>query len=89
MVDEGMTTRHYYGATMNNLIFTLSLTTRHVVHDRTGLTGRYNFTLKQPPSYDIDSLQYNWLSNLGLAIRLEKSPGISLVVDHIERPTPN
>jgi uncharacterized protein (TIGR03435 family) len=83
---------HYYGATMADLANFLTKTAGRPVRDMTGLTGRYEFTIQviDNPSYDPDEKQDNWpLDSLGLALRPGKGAGITLVIDHIEKPTPN
>jgi len=83
----------YYGATIGDLVDFLSLVAQgRQVHDMTGLTGRYDFTLElsAEPSNDRDAEVYNWpVDQLGLELKQGKEPGFMLVVDHIERPTPN
>ena len=82
---------HYYGATISDLVDFLSLM-GHPVHDATGLTGHYDFTLQliDSPSRDPDEEIYNWpVDQLGLEVKPTKIPGSIIVVDHIEKPTPN
>jgi len=90
---EGGTQLHYYGATMTDLVDFLTLNSPgRPVHDATGLTGHYNFTLHRvsEPSRDPEEMVYNWpVGELGLEIKTAKSEGINLVIDHIEKPTPN
>lgn len=83
---------HYYGASMEDLAAFLTLTTVSPVHDRTGLTGRYEFTIQsiEHQSQDPDELPDNWpISQLGLALKPGKVPGRMLVIDHIEKPSEN
>jgi uncharacterized protein (TIGR03435 family) len=71
----------------------LSAMLRANVQDKTGLTDRYDFTLKytyqstDPDSYPtvITAIQ----EQLGLKLESSKGPVPVLVIDHIERPTPN
>lgn len=85
---------HYYGATMADLVEFLTATSsgRPVV-DATGLTGRYDFTLQnidQPARNGDDEEIYNWpVDPLGLVLKPGKALGFALVIDHIEKPTPN
>jgi uncharacterized protein (TIGR03435 family) len=77
---------------MEDLARTLSVSSGRAVHDETGLTGRYNFTLQviDNPSNNPEERMYNLpIDQLGLALKPGKAPGITLVIDHIERPTPN
>ena len=81
----------FYGATISDLIDFLSLM-GHPVHDATGLTGRYDFTLQliDSPSRDPDEEIYNWpVDHLGLELKPTKIPGSIVVVDHIEKPSQN
>ena len=62
------------------------------VHDATGLTGRYDFTVQliDNASRDPDEKIYNWpVDQLGLVLKPGKALGFALVIDHIEKPTPN
>lgn len=87
-----------------------TVTDRPVV-DQTGLTGRYDFTLKwtpddsqfaqfrgavpQPPPAAGDnpnappSLYTAVQEQLGLKIEAEKAPDDVMVIDHVEKPSPN
>ena len=90
---DGRTTWRFHGATMEDLaLFFTGLTPERPVHDGTGLTGRYDFTLQSidNPSKDIDEQVNNWpIDHLGLGLKPGKSPGIKLVIDHMEKPDPN
>jgi uncharacterized protein (TIGR03435 family) len=63
------------------------------VEDKTGLTDRYDFTLKytyqssDPDSYPTITTAIQ--EQLGLKLESTKGPVPVLVIDHIERPTPN
>ena len=83
---------HFYGATMEDLAMFLSRSIMRPVHDTTGLTGHYDFTVQQidQPSREIEEMQYNWpVDPLGLELKPGKFTGLTLVIDHIERPTEN
>jgi uncharacterized protein (TIGR03435 family) len=83
---------HFYGATMGELASFQSRFAQRPVHDMTGLTGRYDFTLQtmDNPSRDIDEGATRFpLDELGLALKPGKYPGITLVIDHVEKPSPN
>jgi uncharacterized protein (TIGR03435 family) len=69
-----------------------------VIVDRTNLTGRYDFTihrLEMPRDADGKPLPDAGLSELwdlsgtGLEIKAAKIPSQNLVIDHVERPSPN
>jgi uncharacterized protein (TIGR03435 family) len=78
-------------------------TGRRVVMDETGLTGKYDFTLRWAPSQPRPDLaDSNTPDNssepplpialkeqLGLTLLMEKTLVDTIVIDHIEEPTPN
>ena len=88
-------------ATMVQLTGQLRMFTRTPVIDKTGLTGTYDFTLtaapeppltagdSTPPVTDGPSVFAAVQEQLGLKLVPTKVPVETLVVDHIERPTPN
>jgi uncharacterized protein (TIGR03435 family) len=91
--NRNRTTWHYYGATMWELVDFLALSSRdRPVHDETGLTGRYDFTLQmiEDPSRDASEEIFNFpVAPLGLALKPGKYPGFKLVIDHMEKPSSN
>jgi uncharacterized protein (TIGR03435 family) len=63
------------------------------IQDKTGLTGRYDFTL---PWYDYnhypeisDPLDRMPITSIGLMLQRGKGPGFLINIDHIEKPSPN
>jgi uncharacterized protein (TIGR03435 family) len=93
--DNNMT-ESYFNATMED--FTQRLSRAWPIIDHTNLTGRYDFTFRRleipkgadgerisnPEPYDL------WdISGTGLEIKRAKIPTQNLVIDHIERPSPN
>ena len=70
-----------------------------LVVDKTGLTGKYDFTLKwtpdmgqgaDPPSTDAGPTLFTALQDeLGLKLQPTKAPVDVIVIDHVEMPTPN
>jgi uncharacterized protein (TIGR03435 family) len=66
---------------------------RQIVIDRTGLGGRYNFTLEWTPddtqATSIPGLPTALLEQLGLRLQSQKAPVRVLVIDRIERPSDN
>ena len=61
------------------------------VLDKTGLTGNYELRLNYSPtdSGDMPSLPTALREQLGLMLESIQAPTPVLVIDHIERPTPN
>jgi uncharacterized protein (TIGR03435 family) len=86
-------------ATMSEFVSTLAGPLRTPVLDKTGLTGRYDFTVdlssyfadtKAGEQPDITSMMTSALrEQLGLSLESRKEPVEILVVDHVERPTEN
>ena len=85
-----MTVRHISAIGIAAL---LSAMLRANVQDKTGLTDRYDFTLQYSyQSSDPDSFPTITTAvqeQLGLKLEPSKGPVPVLVIDHIERPTPN
>jgi uncharacterized protein (TIGR03435 family) len=91
----------FYGTSMASFASVISNAGRPV-QDKTGLTGEYDIALNPPappgpapgeqggptasdPNFGIDSA----LSDLGLKLESAKGQVETLVIDHIERPSPN
>ena len=71
-----------------------SPTVDRFVTDRTGLTGRYDFRLEYSPAFvkpgDAGPSLFTALTEqLGLTLRPETMPLPVLVIDSVEKPTPN
>jgi len=81
--------KHFYGATMEDLIGFLNILTHGIpIRDRTNLTGRYDFTLQgvyQPE----DAVHSYPIDQLGLAIKPGTESRPIFVIDHIEKPSAN
>lgn len=84
------------GAPLTNLVFLLGRETGRPVADKTGLTGKYDFTLEFTPAARADTDQSGRPSvftaleeQLGLKLVPAKEPVDVLVVDSIERPAAN
>jgi uncharacterized protein (TIGR03435 family) len=83
------------GASMEQLVFTLSGRMRGPVTDRTGLTGRFDYNVvfarDDKPSDVNGPPELSSAIQDGLGLRLEKNKttvGV-LVIDHVEKPTEN
>ena len=78
---------HFYQTSMPSFVSTLS-PFGGVVEDKTGLTGKYRFDLTRLDTEG--TLSSNWdLAPLGLKLSPAKIPTENIVIDHIERPSPN
>jgi bla regulator protein blaR1 len=90
------------GVGVDALLFHISRELKRTVLNETGLSGKYDFTLQNPPgaalgidnagippeSYELalsDALE----SQLGLKLEPRTARLEVLVIDHVERPTPN
>ena len=83
----------FHGATMWDLADMLSILSYQFdgpVRDRTGLTGHYDFQVPRvdTPGENIGGYTYS-ISNLGLETKRAMENRPILVIDHVEKPTPN
>jgi uncharacterized protein (TIGR03435 family) len=80
---------------MDSLAQQLSQETGHIVQDRTGLKGVYEFTLKYSDEVaagadpSAPSLYSALQEQLGLKLEPSKGAVEVLVIDHVERPSEN
>jgi uncharacterized protein (TIGR03435 family) len=90
-VENTRQVKTYYGATMQDLAdFLCIMSGRTPVRDRTGLTGHYDFTIQQVPPLPDDNHVYSYpVGHLGLKVKPATENRPMLVIDHIEKPTPN
>jgi uncharacterized protein (TIGR03435 family) len=85
------------GLTMPEFATRLDFVAGRVVVDRTGLKGRYEFTVHFTPpgvgaaarSDDAPDFFTAIQEQLGLRLRATRAPVDTLVIDHIERPAEN
>jgi bla regulator protein blaR1 len=84
------------GVTIDTLCDPISTLVHRKVINRTGLTGLFNFNLdvNVPPPDALDDptafdATITALQRLGLRLESTKSAAEFIVIDHIERPTPN
>jgi uncharacterized protein (TIGR03435 family) len=93
MVGNGKITAQ--GMSMDALAGQLAATTSHIVSNKTGLMGVYDFTLKFSDDLDakMDSSAPSFYTalqeQLGLKLESAKGPVDVLVIDHAERPSAN
>lgn len=90
--ENGGQVRTHYNATMKDLADFLTIVAggRIPVRDKTGLTSRYDFTIKSLPRDPDENGVYRYpLRRLGLEIKPGTEQRPALVIDHIERPSPN
>lgn len=79
----------FHGATMQDLAVMLNNNTPAVpVRDHTGLTGRYDFTLRRAPAVEGEPPSYDF-AELGLQMKPGNENRPILVIDHVEKPTAN
>ena len=87
--------RQFVGVSMEELALMLTrLNNGHLVRDKTGLTGRYDFTLPVDDSPDaagsstipLDRMPVN---SVGLALKSGTAPFLNINIDHIEKPDAN
>jgi len=78
----------FRGATMQDLAYALTgIFFDGPVRDRTGLTGRYDFYVPRVETPGGDRGYAYSVANLGLQLKRATRP--ILVIDHVEKPTPN
>jgi bla regulator protein BlaR1 len=61
----------------------------HIVVDKTGLKGKYDFTLQLAPDERQAAIFTALEEQLGLKLELQKAPMEVLVIDHAEKPSEN
>lgn len=77
---------HFYQTSM--AVFVLFLSGAASVEDRTGLPGKYKFDIRLIGYEGIPVSDWD-LAPLGLKLIPAKIPSENIVIDHIERPSPN
>jgi len=93
MVGNGKMTAQ--GMSMDALAGQLAATTSHIVSNKTGLTGVYDFTLRYSDDMAANadssapSIYTALEEQLGLKLEPTKGPVDVLVIDHVERPSAN
>ena len=88
-----------HGCSMENWAGILSAMFGRPVSNKTGLTGKYDFVFKYKGQTDLDRsdddmdptppMDRGLQEELGLKVEPAKGPTKALVVDHVEKPSPN
>jgi len=83
--------RHFVGVSMAELAMRLTGISnfQSIVQDKTGLTGRYDFSLPWYQDPEVTGLDRMPLTGTGLALKPGKVPIIVINIDHVEKPEPN
>jgi uncharacterized protein (TIGR03435 family) len=85
--------RQFVGVSMEEFALLLTrLNNGHLVQDKTGLTGRYDFTLPLAPAMDDDAevpLDRMPVISAGLVLKPANAPFLNIYIDHIEKPDAN
>ena len=76
---------------MSDLASFLNMYSSRTIYDETKLIGRYDFILQSEEQSEIsgEMLPPCDLNSLGLELKPGKGPGQDLIIDHVEKPTPN
>jgi bla regulator protein BlaR1 len=97
--EDGQMTVHYFGISIAQLTAWV-LGMERPVEDKTGLARRYDFTIQNPvpqpnpqqggtSAPDLGSSPDSIAHQLGLKLEPSKGQVEILVIDHVERPSPN
>jgi bla regulator protein BlaR1 len=96
--EDNQMTVHYFGISIAQLT-RFVLGTARPVEDKTGLAGRYDVTIQRPAlqteiqqgasAPDLDPSAASIAEQLGLKLEPARSQVETLVIDHVERPSPN
>jgi uncharacterized protein (TIGR03435 family) len=88
-----------HGCSMDELVTVLTSQFGRPVIDKTGLTGKYDFVLKYKGRWDQDRppddmdpmppIDRALTGELGLKVEAARGPKKVLVIDHIDKPSPN
>jgi len=99
---DGEVAMHYFGISMAQLASLWSDQEQRPVQDSTGLTGKYDITVRKPahsagpsagpqnsPTSELDPSIFSLAEDLGLKLEPSKMQIERLVIDHVERPSEN
>jgi uncharacterized protein (TIGR03435 family) len=90
MGPRGVAGWDFHGATMQDLAYQLTgIFFDGPVRDRTGLTGRYDFSVPRVETPGEDLGYAYSVADLGLQLKRGRESRPILVIDHVERPTQN
>ena len=84
-----------HGTSIDPLAHELSRALGRTVFDKTGLTGNYDYTLEWtpddgPPTDTVGPSLFTAVQEqLGLKLEAQKEPVDVVVIDHIDKPSPN
>jgi uncharacterized protein (TIGR03435 family) len=84
----------FFDLSMTSLAANLSRSSTRPILDKTGLTGRYDFVImmgndEDESASDPASPTHWQIEKLGLTLKPAKAPTVTLVIDHIEKPSAN
>ena len=90
-------TVHYFGISIAQLARFVLGDAGRPIQDRTGLTGKYDVTIERPipegagtPQVKpVETSAAEIANQLGLKLEPAKGQVETLVIDHVERPSPN
>jgi bla regulator protein blaR1 len=96
-IKDGLVNYHYFDMTIDELISWAFKSADRPVRDRTDLAGKYDFTVTQPQppgagTPEVKPVEMPLVEKANqLGLKLEPAEGKVefLVIDHIERPSPN
>ena len=92
-IEQGRQILHSTRGNIPRLIEILSRLTGAIITDQTGLSGQYDFKLVWTPSEDTQgtgpSLFAALQDQLGLILKPVKAAVRVIIIDHIDRPSPN
>ena len=97
--EDNQMTVHYFGITIAQLARWVLGNAGSPVEDKTGLTGKYDVTVQRPilqtgmqqgnSAPDLEPSADSIANQLGLKLEPAKGQVETLVIDHVERPSPN
>ena len=97
---EGLVMTHYFDISIGQLISIVLPTPGRTVQDQTSLRGKYDITIERPalpangtpaaaPAPNAELSAAEIADQLGLKLNPAEGSVETLVIDHVERPSPN